>query len=518
MGIHFNDLQTASLIQEKHSITLADCARSLGRSVSSIKRSISAANEYLPPNKEILIENNCAVFQMSYQAYMDFIQSLSLDDYIPSQDERLDIMAVYGFLNPAINLSRLYDSLHISMSTKKKDSRALSQWLREQGLMTQVIPKTGISITGSEIRFRMCVCNILHNYIEVDRDFNLTLRKANNPWQSMIAEYYIVKAQEDIRQAKSLLQHLTGTFHYRISYTSVKFLYIYVSCSYFRLNAGHLVEVPASLPVTVTAHHLLEHPQEDDFLDQLISSLDFTTRVLPPDDEQLLSISLEMIRRVQEQILTWISDDHNVPEDVFAYLHKCIIRNAYHFSFYDNKLEETRQQYNNLYDVVRKASIPFEQSYGITLSHFQTSTLTLIFRKYINRNKLRGRNQKRLVIVTNSSVEKVGFFMEKLKLQVDVLLAGVININEIYLVEQMEYDYLIVFSNRIASMLAELDYPCLKLHFYLTKDDIELLFSLGFSTSKRKIKTAYFIEEIQNMDKEQLKQYLLQEYDDFFLE
>ena len=82
----------------------------------------------------------------------------------------------------------------------------------------------------------------------------------------------------------------------------------------------------------------------------------------------------------------------------------------------------------------------------------------------------------------------------------------------------MEYDYLIVFSNRIASMLAELDYPCLKLHFYLTKEDIELLFSLGFSTSKRKIKTAYFIEEIRNMDKEQLKQYLLQEYDDFFLE
>ena len=99
MGIHFNDLQTASLIQEKHSITLADCARSLGRSVSSIKRSISAVNEYLPPNKVILIENNCAVFQMSYQAYMDFIQSLSLDDYVPSQDERLDIMAVYGFLN-----------------------------------------------------------------------------------------------------------------------------------------------------------------------------------------------------------------------------------------------------------------------------------------------------------------------------------------------------------------------------------------------------------------------------------
>ena len=120
MGIHFNDLQTASLIQEKHSITLADCARSLGRSVSSIKRSISAVNEYLPPNKVILIENNCAVFQMSYQAYMDFIQSLSLDDYVPSQDERLDIMAVYGFLNPAINLSRLYESLHISMSTKKR--------------------------------------------------------------------------------------------------------------------------------------------------------------------------------------------------------------------------------------------------------------------------------------------------------------------------------------------------------------------------------------------------------------
>lgn len=95
------------------------------------------------------------------------------------------------------------------------------------------------------------------------------------------------------------------------------------------------------------------------------------------------------------------------------------------------------------------------------------------------------------------------------------MLSGIININEIYLVKQMEYDYRIVLSNHIAAMLAELGYPCLKLHFYQTKEDIELLFSQGFSTSKRKIKAACFIEEIQNVAKEQLKQYLLREYDDF---
>ncbi|MCD8121823.1 MAG: helix-turn-helix domain-containing protein [Clostridiales bacterium] len=518
MGIHYYDLQTASLIQEKHSMSLVECGRRMNRSVSSVKNSIAAVNAYLPPEKQILINDYHAVFQMTYTEYLEFIRSLTLDDYYSSQSERLDIIAVYAFFNETLNMTHLYDTLRISLSTKKKDSRALSEWLADRNLSTEVVPRAGIRIVGDEILYRICVSNILYQYVEVDRDFNLTFRHANNPWQLLIVRYYLVKADAQLERTRAALTRLIDSNHCRISYASVKFLYIYLSCAYFRLDAGHALTTVKTLPVSLHDYQLSENPPENEFVNQLISSLDFISQVLPPFNETLSSLSTRMIQEVQNQIITRILDDHCIYEEVYSFLHKCIIRNHYHFSFYDNKLEETREYYHNLYDVLKTAVKPFEEFYGLPLSHFQISSLTLIFRKFITKNKLAGRNQKRLVIVTNSSMEKVGFFMEKLKLRADVLLKEVIHINELYLLEQIDYDHLIVFSNRIATMLSDLGYDCIKLHFYLGEEDYQLLFRHGFSTSRRKLKASSFVAEISGVSSNHMTRYLLEHYEDFFME
>ncbi|MCD8223047.1 MAG: PRD domain-containing protein [Clostridiales bacterium] len=518
MGIHYYDLQTASLIQERHSMSLSECAHRLNKSISSIKNSIAAVNAYLAPEQQILINDNHAVFQMTYKEYLAFIHSLTLDDYYPSQSERLDIITIYAFFNEILNMTHLYDTLRISLSTKKKDSRALSERLAGINLSTETMPRAGIRIVGDEVLYRICVSNILCQYIEVDRDFHLTFRQADNPWQLLIARYYLVKADTQIERTRLALIHLIEANRYRIAYPSIKFLYIYLSCAYFRLDNGYPLTSVKILPVSTHDHRMFQESAENEFANQLISALDFTSHVLPPLNETLSSLSEQMIREVQQQIITGILDDHCIYEEVYSYLHKCLIRNQYHFSFYDNKLEDTRQYYNNLYDVLKAAVKPIEQFYDFSLSHFQLASLTLIFRKFINKNKLAGRNQKRLIIVTNSSVEKTGFFMEKLKLRVDVRLEEVIHINELYLLEQMEYDHLIVFSNRIATLLHDLGYSCIKLHFYPTEDDFQFLFRQGFSTSRRKLKAPAFAAEISGLDPAGLSRYLVEHYSDFFIE
>ncbi|MGN8799384.1 hypothetical protein ACTNCH_02190 [Candidatus Merdisoma sp. HCP28S3_D10] len=181
-------------------------------------------------------------------------------------------------------------------------------------------------------------------------------------------------------------------------------------------------------------------------------------------------------------------------------------------------MEETKEQYHRLYDVIHASITEYEETYQTRLNHFQIASLTLIFRKFINRNKLAGRNRKKLVIVTNSSIEKIDFFMERMKFRVDAELLDVININELYLLPKYDYDFLIVFSNRIATMLDALGYSCVKLHFYLTEPDFDLLNQLGFSTSRRKLKIRPFLSELQGMDEKAAADYLLEHYSDYFLE
>ena len=198
MSIHSYDLQTCAFIQEKQTLSLEKCSRLSGKSIASVKRSIAAVNEYLAPAQQILISNNQAIFQMTYPEYLAFIQSLTPEDYVPSQNERLDIMVIYAFFNPALNMSHLYETLHFSPSTKKKDSRALSEWLKTQNLGTEVVPKTGVRIVGDELTFRICVTSILSRYLEVGQDFQLTRRLANHPLQTMIAEYFLIQADAEI--------------------------------------------------------------------------------------------------------------------------------------------------------------------------------------------------------------------------------------------------------------------------------------------------------------------------------
>lgn len=518
MEIHYYDLMAASLIQERHTVSLEECGTKLNKSVSSIKRSISCINEYLPASHQILIANNQAIFQMTYKEYLAFIQSLTLKDYYPSQKERLNIMAAYAFFNRALNMTHLYESLYISLSTKKKDSRALSNWLSGYGLATEVIPKTGIKITGDEVQYRILITRIISGYVELDRNFHLTMRKANSPLQKLISEYFLVNADPVSETVNKAIQQLQKQKVRRISYASVKFLYLYLSCAIFRLQSGHTVQDVQVPGLPVDDYCLLEDAEENLLLNHLISALDYTPLSLPPEDEFLSSAAKNLVRTVQEHIITWISDDHCIYEEIYAYLHKCIIRNMYQISFYDNKLEDTRDNYNNLYEIIKAAASPCEEHYGLCFSQLQISSLTLIFRKYINKNKLAGRNQKKLVIVTNSSIEKIGFFMEQLKLRVDVALVDVININELYMLEEKEYDYLIVFSNRIGTLLEEAGYPYIKLHFYLGEDDYRLLEENGFSTSKRKIKVSQFIQSTASMDRETLASYLLEKYSGFFME
>lgn len=518
MAVHAFDLQVAAWLQEKNVLKLEDCESLFGKSASSVKRSIAEINAFLPEEQYIRIDDNQAVCHLSYMEYIRFIQSLTLDDYYSSQKERVTIMVIYSFFNFQLNTARLYESLHISMTTKKKDSRELSLYLKEQSLETRVIPKKGIEIIGEEESFRMLACTILAKYVEVGEEFELVLRKANNPWQRMIAEYFLIKTDNEITEARQLMETVREEFQLRIAYTSLKFLYLYLICTLYRGRNGHKLSSLKELSLEVTHYHILPDAVESEYLDRMISSLDFTSHVMPPVNVGLKNLSEKLIEDVQAKIITRIADDRHIHEEVYAYLHKCILRTTYHVSFYDNKLEETKQLYNNLYEVIAGSVGKLEHFYGIRLTHFQIASLTLIFRKFVEKNKKAGRNSKRIVIITNSAREKIGFFIEQMKLYVDISKAELLHINELYLLKDQPYDYLIVFSNRIAMMVEEMGYPCLKLHFYLTHEDIEKLYHAGFSIAKRKLKAEEFVKELMGVPEEQRKDYLLERYEDFFIE
>ncbi|MBQ9153528.1 MAG: hypothetical protein IJ130_06925, partial [Solobacterium sp.] len=66
--------------------------------------------------------------------------------------------------------------------------------------------------------------------------------------------------------------------------------------------------------------------------------------------------------------------------------------------------------------------------------------------------------------------------------------------------------------------LKEEGYNSLLLHFYPEDTDFSLLFASGFSTSRRKIKADQFLQELLKHPESERRQFLLEQYDDYFIE
>lgn len=81
------------------------------------------------------------------------------------------------------------------------------------------------------------------------------------------------------------------------------------------------------------------------------------------------------------------------------------------------------------------------------------STLVLILKKYELQNRVHSEEKKRVIIVINSSESKVGYFKEVLKSHFHIEIVGYVNINEIHTLEQIPFDLLITFTNKISNYL-----------------------------------------------------------------
>ncbi|MBG6243275.1 MAG: hypothetical protein EKE20_16360 [Candidatus Symbiopectobacterium sp. Dall1.0] len=180
-------------------------------------------------------------------------------------------------------------------------------------------------------------------------------------------------------------------------------------------------------------------------------------------------------------------------------------------------MHEVQTRYASLYQGVVQATGSIADHYHTRFSPVHLSTLVLILKKYELQNRIHSEDRKRVIIVTNSSESKVGYFKEVLKSHFHIDIIGCVNINELHTLKQLPFDLLITFTNKISSYLKYYQLPYIKVNFYLSRDDITLLSECGLSRAKKKIPTEAFIQDIDGLDRTQLRALLEQKYPDFFI-
>jgi Transcriptional antiterminator len=519
MTLNALSLRVLNYVQNRKTFSLQKSEQRFGKSSSTIKRTIAQINEFLPEGKRLIIKNDTVKSTLSYDDKIAIIQRITFAEYHVNRQERIMLLIFASFFEGVVNMTKIYQKMELSETTKKQDRKKIASFLENQKLFVKTFPGMGIEITGAEAASRMFISSTIAVLLECDSENDFFQREANNPVEREMCNIFLRNAQAVLEESKQRILAFLNQQHFRLDYASKKLLLIYFSLSILRQQREKIiteVELLSEIQLPKLRKFFTE-PSENHYINLLIASLNYNVSWHFPHDKKIFDFTKALVHYVQRQIRTTIICNKQLIEACYSYIYKCTIKNALGYQFYDDKLDEVHIEYPHLIKTINIFMEQQEENIEITLKNSQIGTLSLIFSSSILRNKVYKKTKKCIVIITNSSSEKIEFFTEQLKKYVDFELVEYLTINELFHLSELTYDAVITFSSRITNMVKKQGIEAVQMPFYLEEIHAKVLIERGFSTNyRRKITKEEMMQKLVNKSAKEIEQ-ILAEYPDHFI-
>lgn len=518
MALNKFDLRFVDFIQDEGKVELTECEMRYKKSLSTLKRCVYRVNNYLPADQSFTIEDNCVKSRMNRTDYENLCLRLPLEQYSTVLGERIMFVLFTGFFESKVNLTKLYERIWLSQTTKKKDSRILKEELKKMELHVENHYRKGIEIKGSEENYRNYITLKLSNIIELDKNDELTPRKANTPIQKLVYESFIEELSAIHKETKQIIQQLLEKEELSVDYPSKKFIYIYYALATFRIYKGFFIQEHSFEMFKVPKFSLFDHTLESEYLDYIMATLNYKEPLQFPEEQEVKKLTKFLMSVIEKDYSVTIYTKQEMFEALYAYIYKCRVLNDLSYSFYDHKLERTHIELEKVYALIKKKIEGNRELFTVDFTHYQLSVICLILETFILKNQIAGEGRRKIFIITNSSSEKVHFFEETLKQFVEFEVAGYATINELHKLEYIPYDDIIVFSSRIHTLLLEHGYRSLRINFYVKSEDVKLLIDSGFKSNQNvKLLAKKIVDGLEVKTKQERIWFLKSEYKDYFL-
>lgn len=511
------DLSFLKYLQDNSPIAVESAVLRFGKTLSTLKRTMKELNELLPENVQLHQDNQLITTHISYSDYIQFLQRVRFNRYLTTAEERVQDLFVALCLHDVVNKNEYYKKFYVSAGTVKNDNPLMLRRVQECGLTLISMPRKGSQLVGDEFRLRLAACMSILKTVEIGADNQLIAHQANEPVNRSIAEQFLGECAQEIARAAEYYKQVISPV-IRLGYNGRKYLLVYLSLALQRMRRGlPITNSGAAAFLTTYPYGVLTGKDENACLDMLIASLTFTWRPFTLYDAQLVAHVRQACAAMSRGLNATIHNYHGWFAEIYHFIHAAIIQNKLHLWFDDKKLHDVERRYPELWHHVQHALKEIEACWQTSFSAIHLATLVLILKKHELRNRVVGDTKKRVIIVTNSSESKVGYFKEVLLSRFHIEVLACVNINELARLQQQDFDLLIAFTNKIASHLRHAQLGYVKVNFYLTQEDFQLLREHGLSPARKKIPVDAFVQQVQGMSPQALKAFLEQQYGDVFI-
>ena len=510
------DLNLAKYIQEYAPISIDIVAAHFDKTRSTIAKSITKINQVIDKKDFINVDKQTIITSFSYYGYTKLLNKLSLQHYRSSADERVKALLVEMALNDVVNKKQFYTQFNVSQTTLKNDRKLFLDKLNKSVLGYETVAKKGLRLLGSENHIRILATQTLLNIVELDKDNQLIEHLSNSPINRLIAQCFLTNNAQYITQAVTHYFQLEKQYAFQLSYNSKKFIIIYFSIALNRMAQEKPLLFETFTTLTEQNFTIFAEQDENHLANQVISSLTWHNKYNCCD--VLLTPLVEtFVASVCADIRTHIYSRRELFADIYALIHSSLIQARLAITFSDKKLIDVKHHHAYAYDLVERDISVIEEQMGIRLNETHLATITMVIKRYIEQNKSIARRRTRIYLISNSSYNKLGYFIAKLKIHFHVEIVGIVNSNEIIHIPDEQYDVLITFTNKISRYLSFHGKTSIKLNYQLKESDIQTLKKFGLSRSARKIPVDEFIAQIAQISQHELKHFLSTEFNEFFV-
>ena len=340
---------------------------------------------------------------------------------------------------------------------------------------------------------------------------------ANSPIENLMYDLFVEKINNYINKTNIIIKNILKESNRELSYYSKKFLTIYLLLAFYDIENNISSTVDELILEPLDCNIFEEIPNENLSLRYIISMLDFIPVLSQQKNSMLSDLILKFYSEIEDDLNLSIITKESLLEEIYNFIYRQYFINIFNYLYDDKLVKDTDYEYPEISQAISMHKRIIEKPLNIKFNHEQLSSLTLIFVKWIAKNKLLETDRKKIIISTNVSNERIDFFVERLHSFINFEYVTVLNINEIHKFNDFDFDLIITFSNRMTNVLNRYEYYPIQVNFFIENIDLLKLFEAGCEIASNKLVASKIIEEVSTMNKVDAENLLRKKYGDIFL-
>lgn len=380
-----------------------------------INYSLEKINDWLYSNRLPQIENTrdkgLVLAKEAKPLVYELLSDLDLIDYLPFQGDREKLIYIKLFIKEDyLSVNHFTHLIKMSRNTILSHIQSLKDELLEHNIHITYNRKDGYELSGDELTIRSVAFKYITHLLQLTNGKQML----EEVYDSQVMD---ISFQNEYTTFYQIMTEIEKTLHVsfveeQLSDLTIFYLFLAIRMKYNTTNVA-----------TNDFIHMLDHSDAYYASQKLTDALPFDVKkseniyiamhllglnttylegvLTQIQDDTLTAIIEDVISNFEKIACITISNRDEAKRNLLQHLKPAYYRTLFEIPITNPYLNKIKQEYVDLYTLVRKALNQFEKELDITISEDEVGFVTLHFGAFLKKHKLSYRRRKCIIICPN---------------------------------------------------------------------------------------------------------------------